>query len=163
MTRCRLLCIVALLLICLLTFSACDSTLTIIFDTQGGSAVDTIVVDEVNDYYAQDYPTKDGYEFGGWYSDIECTKEWSYSYDMRGTVTVYARWIETYFVVTWVNGDKVGTAAVYHGDTAVYNNGVTPTMEGYTFGGWTDENGDLFDLDTVITYNITLTAVWTAN
>lgn len=37
-------------------------------------------------------PTKDGYAFGGWYSDSACTKEVSFPLIVTGNTTIYAKW-----------------------------------------------------------------------
>lgn len=41
-------------------------------------------------------PTKEGYTFGGWYTDENCTEGNEFSFDMviNADVTVYAKWVE---------------------------------------------------------------------
>lgn len=37
-------------------------------------------------------PTRDGYTFGGWYTDINCTKKAAFPYTVDGNVNFYAKW-----------------------------------------------------------------------
>ncbi|MDE2546901.1 MAG: InlB B-repeat-containing protein, partial [Methanocorpusculum sp.] len=37
-------------------------------------------------------PTKDGYTFGGWYTDSACTQSWSFASGINGDMTLYAKW-----------------------------------------------------------------------
>lgn len=42
-----------------------------------------------------DDPTKDGFIFGGWYSDEELTREWNFDLDeVLAEMTLYAKWID---------------------------------------------------------------------
>jgi uncharacterized repeat protein (TIGR02543 family) len=45
---------------------------------------------------APDTPTRDGYIFGGWYMDSDCTQEWDNVLPTtpEELVELYARWIE---------------------------------------------------------------------
>jgi uncharacterized repeat protein (TIGR02543 family) len=47
-------------------------------------------------YLAPDTPTRDGYIFGGWYMDSDCTQEWDNVLPTtpEELVELYARWIE---------------------------------------------------------------------
>ena len=63
--------------------------------------------------------------------------------------------------VSWTVTVNGATQLVAHGQKAVAP--ATPTMEGYTFAGWT-ANGKAFDFATdVITLDTTVEATWTAN
>lgn len=111
--------------------------------------------------------TREGYTFTGWVDadsnpaevpvlmpaeDLEFTAQWD---------------INSYNVIfdagegEFTNGDSTDT------ETGDYNTPVTapddPTRDGYTFGGWVDENNEPVDTDNaVFTADTTYTAVWNA-
>lgn len=66
---------------------------TITFDARGGSDVAP-----QNQMYGEllsqpEEPTREGYEFTGWYIDYACTDEWDYEEDIiEGDFTLYAGW-----------------------------------------------------------------------
>ncbi|MDY3923286.1 MAG: S-layer homology domain-containing protein [Ezakiella sp.] len=67
-----------------------DYTLT--FDTNGGSSISTIIKAKETTVDLEKYePTKEGYEFTGWYSDKELTNEIT-SIKLTKNTTVYAGW-----------------------------------------------------------------------
>lgn len=39
-------------------------------------------------------PTAEGFTFGGWYTDAECTKSFSFSTEITEDITLYAKWTE---------------------------------------------------------------------
>ena len=114
-------------------------------------------------------PTADGYTFGGWFKDQECTIPWDFSTDtVTATITLYAKWTAAtvYYTVTFDVGG-IGTAPT---DQSIAGGGTVteptaPTATGYTFGGWYKDAAftTLWDFaaDTV-TANTTLYAKWTA-
>ena len=138
---------------------------TVTFDTKGGNFINSIetlsggTVEEPTD------PTKEGYTFGGWYTDEEYESQYDFNTEITSNVILYAKWnINEYTVTFETNG---GT----HIDEIEVNHGLTvtkptdPTKEGYTFDGWyLDETlNTLFDFETIITENITLYAKWNIN
>ena len=65
------------------------------FDSQGGSAVDRIVVLTAGSHLDKPTdPTKEGYVFAGWYKDIAFTMPWDFATDVvEDDMTLYAKWI----------------------------------------------------------------------
>lgn len=68
---------------------------TVTFNTDGGSTVDPKLVAEGN--YAQQPadPTKDGYTFGGWYTDVGCTDGNEFDFEntpITADLPLYAKW-----------------------------------------------------------------------
>ncbi len=118
-------------------------------------------------------PTREGYEFGGWCSDVEGTDIFPeshlvpyYSHDL------YAKWIRktiVRFMRNYSNSDNERSDIMYlvpgkrysdHPGVSFY----TPTREDYRFDGWfTDrEGGTQHTLNTVVAgYDYDLYAHWT--
>jgi uncharacterized repeat protein (TIGR02543 family) len=106
--------------------------------------------------------------FYGWYTDSltwAANTKWNFSTNtVNGNMNLYARWIPLNMirVVTFVsnNGMPDVKDSVLLGETTT---SFTPTRTGYGFTGWYDNNNTLFDFNTPITANITLTAHWVVN
>ena len=62
------------------------------FDTQGGSAVESLRGEVGEVVYEPEEPVKEGYVFEGWFLDKACTKPYSITKIPDKTVTVYAGW-----------------------------------------------------------------------
>lgn len=107
----------------------------------------------------------EGYTFGGWYTDSECTEGNEFDFDTTGITTdtpLYAKWtINTYTVTFYSEGEVYMTIeGVEHGS---YITAPEPTREGYTFGGWYQEEGCVnpFYFDTMsIVSNTEVYALW---
>lgn len=70
------------------------STYTLIFDTNGGSAIDKITKDSGTTIDLATYkPTRAGYTFAGWFSDKALTKAVT-SVKLTANTTVYAKWTQ---------------------------------------------------------------------
>ena len=98
-------------------------------------------------------PVREGYEFGGWYRQPECTTEWKFNIDrVEKDTTLYAKWTKLFNVRFLVSADIVTdepiTESVIIGDTeykvyatyhvrggATVEKPVTPAVKGYT-GRW---------------------------
>ena len=65
-----------------------------VYDTQ--TITNHTVVEEGSDHvFMPADPDKDGYEFGGWYDDIECTRQFNSTLPITEDKTIYARWSST--------------------------------------------------------------------
>lgn len=68
------------------------SRYTVTFDTNGGSAVSKQTV-TYNEIIAKPTdPQKDGYTFGGWFTDKELKNEYDFSSKATKNITLYAKW-----------------------------------------------------------------------
>ncbi|KUE73527.1 hypothetical protein AUQ37_08575 [Candidatus Methanomethylophilus sp. 1R26] len=66
---------------------------TIAFDSNGGSAVETIKCTSFGQIVsAPEAPTKEGAEFAGWYADKALTQAVDWSQGVKKAVTYYAKW-----------------------------------------------------------------------
>lgn len=109
---------------------------TITFDPDGGSEVAPVTVPYASSLENPPIPTKEGYEFIGWYSD---TTEWDYGCFQDMTVTAWWRAIE-YSITYTIEGPEV---MHYNPGVFVFGNIVDllPPEEhsmpyGYEFSGW---------------------------
>ncbi|MDD2693726.1 MAG: InlB B-repeat-containing protein [Candidatus Gracilibacteria bacterium] len=68
-------------------------TYTVTFNTNGGTPVtDQNIAQGANATEPSPAPTKDGYVFGGWYSDAGFTSGWNFSTPITGNTSLYAKW-----------------------------------------------------------------------
>ena len=67
-------------------------TVTVTFDSQGGSDVASRNVDVNTPVAEPDAPTRSGYSFRGWYTAASGGEEWDFSAPVTGDMTLYARW-----------------------------------------------------------------------
>ena len=65
---------------------------TVTFNTNGGSSVDSVQVEEGKKVSKPADPTKSYYEFVGWYTGLESTVKFDFDAAITEDVTVYARW-----------------------------------------------------------------------
>lgn len=129
--------------------------------------------DLVQEYHLDDFvqrpenPTRNGYEFIGWYTDATYTTAWNFEADrVQGEMTLYAGWsyIDTreYSVTFKPNNGDADIAITVPRDSLI-TPPTSPTMDGHIFTGWyTDQsctNAWNFDTDTV-TANIVLYGGW---
>ena len=158
---------------------------TVTFESNGGSSVAS---KQTVSYVARPTdPTKDNYEFAGWYLDPELTNEFSFNDKISENITLYAKWITptndpgdnsggnnsgsntgdnsgnqvtTYTVKFESNGGSaVGDKTTVDGKITAPSN---PERAKYNFEGWY-KDAELtipFDFNSTITSNITLYAKW---
>ena len=55
--------------------------------------VRVLAVDD-NDTIPFIIPDRDGYEFAGWYTDVDLTKKYDFTTKVKGDITLYAKWTE---------------------------------------------------------------------
>ena len=98
--------IVILLLLALATvfsLSSCDDVIggiiggetpaTVSFDTRGGNDIPDVTVNVGDLITEPDAPTREGYEFAGWYTDDSLSFKWRFDVDeVEGDMTLYAGW-----------------------------------------------------------------------
>lgn len=67
---------------------------SISFETNGGSKVEGQTIIKNNTVKEPAAPTKEGYDFAGWYSDKALKEEYDFSEKVTGRLTLYAAWEE---------------------------------------------------------------------
>ena len=66
---------------------------TVSFNSNGGSACDTKFVATADGKLVKPAdPTREGYTFGGWYTDEACTQAYDFSTPVTADLTLYAKW-----------------------------------------------------------------------
>jgi|GEM_PF-989285 len=124
------------------------SQYTITFESNGGSGVESLTVDENSNINKPADPTKEGYTFDGWFTNADLSSAVTWPYQVTTNRTLYAKWleeiVETTYTIYWeVDGVVVLTdAGVLEGTIPSF--GSTPTKPStaqydYTFSGWTPE------------------------
>jgi uncharacterized repeat protein (TIGR02543 family) len=116
-----------------------------------------------------DNPTKEGYTFGGWYTEVNGGgTEFTADTEVTENITVYAKWNSYLYEVTFdsqdatTNADPTSKSGISP-DTTVDVLPTAPEKTGYTFGGWFTEvngGGTEFTSSTVVTGDITVYAEW---
>ena len=117
--------------------------------------------------------SKDGYTFGGWYSDSDYKTKVEKVVNITEPLTLYAKWTPNNYTVTL---NTVGGEVSKNTATVTYDSNFTlevPTRLGYTFLGWYDGTGNSAVAYTDetgkslgkwnLTEGITLFAKWQAN
>ena len=146
---------------------------TVTFDAQGGTpAQDSLSVAKGNTVVLPTAPTRDGYVFGGWYTQKDgAGAQFTKDSVVNADVTVYAKWTTNTVVVTYtVTFDAQGGTPTPNPITADSGGTVVlpaPPMwagEGnYDFLGWyTQKNGAgaKFTAGTVVNGDVTVYAYW---
>ena len=105
-------------------------------------------------------PSKEGYTFGGWFVDEECTVAYDFDAAVTADVKLFAKWDIITFTVTF-DGANVDAQTIIYGEK-VANPGI-PVVSGYVFGGWYADAGyaEEFDFDAEIFADTTIYAKWT--
>ncbi|MGS0972465.1 MAG: InlB B-repeat-containing protein [Candidatus Izemoplasmataceae bacterium] len=139
----------------------------IIFQTNGGSTVNSLSVEEGDSVVLPNDPTRDGYLFDGWYIDNDFTSSFDEGTTVSSNITLYAKWIieedPVFDVIFETNGGSViARKTVEEGDSVVLPN--NPTRDGYLFEGWyiNSSLSTPFDATNAITSEVTLYAKWIA-
>lgn len=104
-------------------------------------------------------PTKDGYEFEGWYTDANLQNKATFPMELKSDITLYAKYLQL-FTLTLVSMDSENTTQTL---TVVKSAPTPPSREGYTFQGWylDDAYTQAVEYPYQMTDNTTFYAKWT--
>lgn len=83
---------------------------TVTFVLNGGTMTDpeSALVNNGDKVEIPSYPTKDGYEFAGWYTDETYSKEFDfYNTQIMENKSIYAKWVKSHKVIYDLNGGTV--------------------------------------------------------
>jgi uncharacterized repeat protein (TIGR02543 family) len=129
----------------------------ITFDTNGGDSLPVKQVFQNSSMPALPTPTRQYFEFEGWYADEALQEEIPQT--VTSDITLYARWLKLFTVsFNSQGGTAVESQIVIEGLYATQPS--LPAREGYEFINWLYQD-TIFDFEnTPITENIELTAQW---
>lgn len=145
-------------------------TCKVTFDDNGhGTAPEPQTVNKGEKVKKPENPTAEGYDFGGWFTDDKCTKEYDFDSDVNESFTLYAKWTPKTagkFAVrfdTQGHGEAPETQYVAEGEKA--EKPKDPSADGYDFGGWYEEKEcrNKYDFSKPVNEDIDLYAKWTKN
>jgi uncharacterized repeat protein (TIGR02543 family) len=152
----------------LFALAACTGTetITINFNTNGGNVISEIEIDAATTTIDLPDPVKEGFQFGGWYFDVDLEVPFSISGLLTNqNPTLYAKWttdeIESLTITFQSNGGSA-VAPISFSPGATITIPQNPTKAGYNFKGWYVDQSltNLFSLTNIPTNNITLYAKW---
>lgn len=136
---------------------------TISFEENGGTFVSDITQGYSTLVVAPMAPTKTGYTFDSWYSDVELTTAYTFTTMPMNSLTVYAKWTINQYTITFEENGGMALPDLtqdYQSDVSA----PTPVKQGFTFVGWYSDEL----LTTTYTFtkmpasNITIYAKWEA-
>lgn len=143
--------------------AAAVETQTVTFMKDAETLFDTSVVKKGNTVGAPAEPIKDGYSFGGWYTDVNCTNEKAYDFNtpVNEDITLYAKWLVKYTVSFDTDGGSIVESQIVVTGNKTTKPALNPTKKGYNFVGWYTDNTYTTEFDfenTIITDNTTIYA-----
>ena len=137
-------------------------TITITFDTKGGSKIDSITIGKDTELTLPKEPTRDGYVFKGWVDKNE-TPIYNKALLAEDT-TLYAVWekdaTNNKITITFDTrgGSKIESITISKDTELVLPK--EPTRDGYVFKGWVDKNENPIYNKVLLAEDTTLYAVW---
>ena len=153
--------VITAIIIVLLIGNKKPITYDISFETNGGSLVESQIVNEGEQVKKPVDPTKDGYMFVEWTYQ---GKTYDFSLEVTSDLTLTAKWVELEedvetFIVKFETdgGTTISNQIVEKGNKVAKP--IDPVKDGYTFAGWT-LNGEVYDFETIVEENIELKAKW---
>lgn len=130
------------------TSSKVDVYYTVTFETNGGSAVASQSVLEGSYATAPADPTKDGFDFDGWYKEASLTTKFVFASEaITKDTTIYAGWVEndptstTYTGTFYWNYEGAPNNGIYETKTVDKGSKLSkpstdPVRAGFNFNGW---------------------------
>ena len=105
-------------------------------------------------------PTETGWTFGGWFTDKECTKAYDFSAEVTGDLTLYAKWTQNEYKVTFdANGGtgEMQSVTVKYGEEFILPECTFTPPADCVFERW-DKGAPGEKI--IVTADITVKAVW---
>lgn len=135
---------------------------TVVFDSNGGSAVVSQTVNDGDKATKPAAPTKAGHKFDKW---MNGSATYDFNAPVKGNLKLTASWVADIYTVAFDTdgGSAVANQSVKYGEKA--SKPANPTKSGYTFVGWyTDKSyGTEFDFTKAVMANTTAYAKWKAD
>ena len=150
------------------------TSLTVTYDSQGGSAVSngtTLANSSIG--ASPGSPTKAGSTFAGWFvaSSGGSAITFPYSHGQSSNFTLYAQWTTSSQTITYAAGTGGSGSAPVSPTSVLYGSTFTTpantyTRAGHSFAGWSDGTrtyaaGATYPVSGTVSGNVALTATWT--
>ncbi len=147
-------------------YAAWRQTCNVVFDSDGGTEIETQVIGLGELAVYPKTPKKENYTFAYWCTDEELQNVFDFSTQLYEDTTLYACYVQVSNTVTFDSqgGSSVDSQRIAIGGYATEPE--APTREGYDFVYWaTDKAGtnEFKFTKTTITANITLYASWSSS
>ncbi|MFP4287362.1 MAG: InlB B-repeat-containing protein, partial [Candidatus Izemoplasmataceae bacterium] len=144
-------------------------TVTVSFNVDGGSIIESIDVQKGSTIIAPSDPIKANHTFEGWYSDSSFDTVFDFSTAIEEETTLYAKWEAVQnnpdeATISFNSNGGTNHPAITQEVGTTLGNLPTPVKDGYTFQGWyTNSNlTNAFTQSTMPSTNTTLYAKWEA-
>lgn len=137
------------------------NTVTFHLNYQNAPQAQVVEIDDNGKVQKPQDPTREGYEFEGWYLNIAGTESFDFDNSVDGSVRIFAKWKQTKATVIF-DCDNGKTESVTADVGGKVDEPEAPTKDGFIFGGWcTDAAGrHEFDFAKPVMGDITLYASW---
>ena len=125
---------------------------TVNFNTNGGSEVDTQTVVHGEKVVKPADPKLNGFTFGGWYTDEDCTDENKYDFETPVTAnfTLYAKWEGTFYGIRITDKDGEVYYVTSKNANDVLGDGTVVYVPGYIEEGKNLDDFTAEDLDKML-------------
>ena len=147
-------------------------TYTVTFETNGGSVIEALSIEDGKKIEKPADPTKEGFTFAGWYSDEALESAWDFETAVKKDIKLYAKWDENKkedetlkIVISFETneGSSIDNLTFDAGKTAEAPK--APEKTGFDFAGWFKDSELTqefnFESDSAkLTENIKLYAKW---
>ena len=138
------------------------TTYKVTFNSNGGTEIPPKEVVSGLKIKAPSTPTKDKYLFKGWYEDSTFSKKFDFNTPITGNITLYAKWVENKYTLTFdANGGSGSMApkADLTGEYTLPSNEFT-APSGKQFKGWSLTADGAIITKVEMTENKTVYAIW---
>ena len=143
------------------------TSFTVTFNSMDGPEIPPQNVEAGGTVGMPEAPSREGFTFGGWYSDEALTTQYAFDTPVTADITLYAKWdqVSATKTVTFNSngGSEVPPQSIENGNTASWPQ--DPTREGFSFKGWYADEGltVAYAFTEPVTEDITLYAKWEGN
>ena len=158
-----LFCVVIIALFCFIPNNKVQEleTYKVNFESEGGSSIAALEIEEGKSAEKPEDPTREGYIFVGWMLGDEL---YDFSQKIEGDITLRAEWKQkdpdkNYYSVAFdtTGGSIIDSQEVEEG--SLPTRPIDPTRDNFEFAGWVF-NGQEYNFDIPVTYDITIVARW---
>ena len=114
---------------------------TLTFNSNEGSLINPITQDYNTTVVEPSNPTREGYTFGGWYSDVNLTATHVFTFMPAENITLYAKWEINEYTLTFDSNEGTSINPIVQDYNTIIIEPLEPIRAGYTFIWWyTDTN-----------------------